>query len=190
MSKIDRNASPACYIVTWHNGCSGLIILRWLSKRLQGRLKCQDELCHGKTCLKIFVVAIPKESLTDRALQSFSGYDTDYKIVLCCFHRLYSVVGVIPKEGLAGPCPPILLLVSQRQRSQGTFSHDTSQGVCGRLSRCPSRFRTPYISTCHLLGQNMEFACWRTCSKLMHVAKDPFPMSVGYCLCTGRNPYL
>ncbi len=29
----------------------------------------------------------------------------------CCLQRLYSVVGVIPKEGLAGPRPPIRLLV-------------------------------------------------------------------------------
>ena len=37
------------------------------------------------------------------------GYDIDYKILLYCLHRLYSVVGVIPKEGLAeglvGPQP-------------------------------------------------------------------------------------
>ena len=30
---------------------------------------------------------------------------TDYKIALCCLQRLYSVVVVIPKEGLAGPQP-------------------------------------------------------------------------------------
>ena len=38
-----------------------------------------------------------------RLLQSFFWYNTDFKIVLCCLHRLYSVVGVIPKDGLAGP---------------------------------------------------------------------------------------
>ncbi len=35
--------------------------------------------------------------------------DTDCKIVLCCFHKSYSVVSVIPKEGLVGPHPSILL---------------------------------------------------------------------------------
>ncbi len=30
-------------------------------------------------------------------------YDTDYKILLYCLHRLYSVVSVILKEGLTGP---------------------------------------------------------------------------------------
>ncbi len=38
-------------------------------------------------------------------------------IVLCCLHRWYSVVSVIPKEGLAGPLQPCLLRVWQRQRS-------------------------------------------------------------------------
>ena len=42
--------------------------------------------------------------------QSFFGYDIDYKITLSCFQGLCSVVSVIPKEGLAGPRPPILLV--------------------------------------------------------------------------------
>ena len=46
---------------------------------------------HEKTDLKVFVVVI-----------SFFGYDTEYKILLYCLHKLYLVVGVIPKEGLAG----------------------------------------------------------------------------------------
>ena len=33
----------------------------------------------------------------------FFGYDADYKILLYHLHGLYSVVGVIPKEGVAGP---------------------------------------------------------------------------------------
>ncbi len=37
--------------------------------------------------------------------QSFFGYDTDYKTLLYCLHRWYSVVGVIPKEELVGPQP-------------------------------------------------------------------------------------
>ncbi len=39
------------------------------------------------------------------------------RTILCCPHILYSVGSVIPKEGLARPRPPILLLVWQRQIS-------------------------------------------------------------------------
>ncbi len=53
-----------------------------------------------KPDLKVFVVVIPKEGLG-----GFFGYDTNYKILLCCLHRLYSVAGVIPKEDIAGPQP-------------------------------------------------------------------------------------
>ena len=73
-------------------------------------------LCHGKTCLKILISVIHKEGLP-----ILFGYDTDYKIVLCRLHRLYFVVGVILKEGLAGPRPPILLLVWQWQRFKAWF---------------------------------------------------------------------
>ena len=31
--------------------------------------------------------------------QKKDGYDNDYKILLYCFHKLYSVVCAIPKEG-------------------------------------------------------------------------------------------
>ena len=82
------------------------------------------EPCHGKSHLKIFVIVIPKEGLEGRPCQSLFrpcrslfGYDTDYNTVLCCLHWLYSIVGVKQKEGLAGPCRPILLLAWQRQRS-------------------------------------------------------------------------
>ena len=40
--------------------------------------------------LKIFVVVIPKEDLADN----------DYKIVPCCLHRLYFIVGDISKDDL------------------------------------------------------------------------------------------
>ena len=45
--------------------------------------------CHEKTDIKVFVVVIPKEGLAG------------------CLHKLYSIVGFIPKdkEGLAGPQP-------------------------------------------------------------------------------------
>ncbi len=45
------------------------------------------ELCHGKSCLKIFAIVIPKEGLAGPQ-QSLFAYDTDYKIVLWCLHRL------------------------------------------------------------------------------------------------------
>ena len=38
------------------------------------------EPCHGNTCLKIFVVVIPKKELVGGPHQSFLGYDTDYRI--------------------------------------------------------------------------------------------------------------
>ena len=69
--------------------------------------------CNGKVCLMIFVDVMPKEGLAGRAI--------DYKIILCRFHRLYSVVGVIPKEALAGPCLPIF------------FGYDTDKDLKARF---------------------------------------------------------
>ncbi len=69
---------------------------------IKTRVSTIIEPCHGKTSFKIFVVVILKEGLAGPCTSLF-GYDTDYKIVLCYLHRLYSKVGVIPKEGLAGP---------------------------------------------------------------------------------------
>ena len=77
----------------------------------------------GKTRIKIFIVVISKEVLAG-GTQPLYGYD-DYKIVICYLHRLYSKVGVIPKERLARPHLPILLLV-WRQKSWGMFSHNTT----------------------------------------------------------------
>ena len=51
------------------------------------KTKSKYELCYIKTGPYIF---------------AFVWYDTDYSLVLCCLHRLYSIVGVIPKESLAG----------------------------------------------------------------------------------------
>ena len=72
------------------------------------------ELCHGKMRLKIFVVV----SVENRSqnLKSIIGRDFDPiidfdSILLCCLHRLYSIIGVVPKDRLVGPHPPILLLV-------------------------------------------------------------------------------
>ena len=70
-----------------------------------------NELCHEKTDLQIFVAVIPQEGLADEAHQSFFWYDTDYEFIICSLHGLYFQVGVIPKEELAGPRLPILLLI-------------------------------------------------------------------------------
>ncbi len=58
--------------------------------------------------LTVFAVVIPEEGSIGGLgpHQTFFGYDTDYKILLYCLHRLYSVVGDIPSEGLAGWGPP------------------------------------------------------------------------------------
>ena len=42
---------------------------------------------------------------------------TEYNLWRCKVAEYNFIVGVIPKEGLAGPCPPILLLAWQPQRS-------------------------------------------------------------------------
>ncbi len=72
---------------------------------------CQCNLsCVLRKCaLRSLPLSYPKKDWRAWPRQSFFGYDTDYKIVLCCLHRLYSVVGVIPKEGYWGR--------GQRQRS-------------------------------------------------------------------------
>ncbi len=44
--------------------------------------------------------------------QAFVWYDTDYRIVLCCLHRIYFIVSVIPKEGLAVLVPALPALPS------------------------------------------------------------------------------
>ncbi len=55
-----------------------------------------------KCALLKMCVVIPKEGFV---------YDTDCKIALCCLYRLYYVIGVIPREGLARPCLSVLLLI-------------------------------------------------------------------------------
>ncbi len=66
----------------------------------------------GKSALRSLSMSYPKKDWLD--LARFFGYDTNY--MLCCLNKLYCIVGVIPKEGLAGPWLPILLLVWQRQK--------------------------------------------------------------------------
>ncbi len=63
-----------------------------------------------KGCLAISLsLSYPKKDWWVGPCQSFFGYDTDYRSVFCCLHRLYSVVSVITKEGLVGPGRSILL---------------------------------------------------------------------------------
>ncbi len=57
----------------------------------------------GKHVLKSLLFSYMKKDWQAGSRQSFFGYDTDYKIVLCCIHRLYSVVVVLQNEGLVGP---------------------------------------------------------------------------------------
>ena len=44
--------------------------------------------------------------LWHQPIQAFFWYDTSYRIVFCWFHKLYFIVGVIPKEGLVGLVQP------------------------------------------------------------------------------------
>ena len=46
-----------------------------------------------KSAFRSFLLSYQKKDCP-----SFFGYDTDYKILLCCLQRLYSVVSVIPKN--------------------------------------------------------------------------------------------
>ncbi len=62
----------------------------------------------GKHDLRFLSLSYPKKDRRAGPCQSFFGYDTDYKIVLGCLHRLYSLVSVIPKERLVRPGLPIL----------------------------------------------------------------------------------
>ncbi len=57
-----------------------------------------------KTDLKVFVVVIPKEGLAGWGPANPSlGMTPTIKLLFYCLHRLHSVFGVIPKEGLAWP---------------------------------------------------------------------------------------
>ncbi len=85
------------------------------------------EVCAAKNMsFRILVVLIPmKRRIGGQGIAnpSFSMTTTKVLIVLkdtyggvarniiCSHHRLYCIVGVIPKEGLAGPCLQILLLL-------------------------------------------------------------------------------
>ncbi len=48
-----------------------------------------------KYALRSLSLSYPKKDWRVRPCQSFFGNDTDYKIVYCCLHRVYSAVSVI-----------------------------------------------------------------------------------------------
>ena len=81
--------------------------------------------------------------------ESFFGYDTDYKILRYCLHMLYSRVGVIPKEGLAGLYDndkdlKVSFLVARIIYSfklSWLFSVRDSASVTGKTSNAPSTSR-------------------------------------------------
>ncbi len=87
----------------------------------------QHEPCLVKTGLKIFVTFIPKEGLacTSPAKLSF-GMPLDYKIVLGYLHKLYFMVGAIPKQVWMDQCQPRLLLTSA---SEDFFWYDKDKDL-------------------------------------------------------------
>ncbi len=53
----------------------------------------------GNRALRSLSVSYQKKQWWVGPRQSFFGYGTDYKFVLCCLHRLHSLVGVVPEAG-------------------------------------------------------------------------------------------
>ena len=87
-----------------------------------------DSLCSvmGKHALRSLLVSYPKKDWRAGPCKSLFWYNTDYTIVitirsLCCLRALYSVVSVIPKEGLEGPCPPILFWYDNEKDLEARF---------------------------------------------------------------------
>ena len=72
---------------------------------LASNLKDYLELCHGNTCLKIFVVVVPKEGLAGPYPEVQCQYTGSFEP---CHGNtcLKTFVVVIPKEGLAPPTNP------------------------------------------------------------------------------------
>ena len=71
----------------------------WMAKLLRTgsilQLVKLRDVCHGENALRYLSLSYAKK---DWRVGPFFGYDTNYKTVFCCPHRLYSVVGVIPKK--------------------------------------------------------------------------------------------
>ncbi len=67
----------------------------------------------GNRALRPLSLTYPKKNWQAGPRKFFFGYNPDYdKLYSAAFtlHRLYPLAGVIPKEGLAGPRMPILLM--------------------------------------------------------------------------------
>ncbi len=56
----------------------------------------------GKPKLRFLLLSYQKKNWRAGPHQSFFWYDTNYRFIICSLHRLYFIVGVILKEGLAG----------------------------------------------------------------------------------------
>ncbi len=124
------------------------------------------ELCHGKSCLKIFVIVILKEWLVDRAPH----------ILLLVWHRLfpslaeyYFKVGVIPKEGLVETRLPILLRVYpkkdwQRPACQYFFWYDNNKDLKAwfPMTRLTLQEIVTLLSSCFLWCYVMFIYQWRS----------------------------
>ena len=52
----------------------------------------------GNCSLRYLLLSYPKNDRRAGPIPSFFAHDTNYRIVLCCLHRLYSVVGVLPNS--------------------------------------------------------------------------------------------
>ncbi len=75
----------------------------------------------GKCVLRSLSLSFQKKNWQVGPQQSFFWYDTYWKIKSVKAAEYNFVVGVIPKEGVAGPCPPILLWVWQRKDLKAHF---------------------------------------------------------------------
>ena len=72
-----------------------MLIVRCMKLSIR-QCSTETDMRHEKTDLEVFVIVIPKEGWAGW------GMTPTIKYLLYCLHRLYSVVGVLPKEGLAG----------------------------------------------------------------------------------------
>ncbi len=86
----------------------------------------ETEPCHGKSCPKIFAIVIPKEGLAGITWVWHRRYNFTLlpsQIIFCsrCHTKRWISTAVFHL--------PILPWVWKWQRSEGTFSHDTTQSV-------------------------------------------------------------
>ena len=101
------------------------------SREKKGPLSCSSRKKKG---LKISVVVIIKDSFNiwHQLSQAFFWYDTSHRrtscnykgCTLCCLHRLYFIVDVIPKAGLARLVPV-----------KSSFWHDNGKDIIKEILR-------------------------------------------------------